>query len=109
MVSKLRVQCFAISIDGYGAGPNQDLQNPLGVRGSEVAAYPPFGSICAPLLSMNCISPSGLSYSAPGSIFGTTSICVLWAMNARTALLANARPTSFCADRRDDLVTNGEG
>ena len=32
-MSKLRVQSFAISIDGYGAGPKQDLQNPLGVRG----------------------------------------------------------------------------
>ena len=32
-MSKLRVQSFAISIDGYGAGPNQDLQNPLGVGG----------------------------------------------------------------------------
>ena len=30
-MSKLRVQSFAISIDGYGAGPHQDLQNPLGV------------------------------------------------------------------------------
>ena len=32
-MSKLRVQSFSISIDGYGAGPNQDLQNPLGVGG----------------------------------------------------------------------------
>jgi dihydrofolate reductase len=32
-MSKLRVHCFSISIDGYGAGPNQDLQNPLGVGG----------------------------------------------------------------------------
>src|SRR5262249_589862 len=32
-MSKLRVQSFAISIDGYGAGPNQDLDNPLGVGG----------------------------------------------------------------------------
>jgi dihydrofolate reductase len=30
---KLRVQCFATSIDGFSAGPNQDLQNPLGVGG----------------------------------------------------------------------------
>jgi len=30
---KLRVLCFAISVDGFGAGPNQDLQNPLGVGG----------------------------------------------------------------------------
>ena len=32
-MTKLRVQSFAISIDGYGAGPDQDLDNPLGVRG----------------------------------------------------------------------------
>jgi hypothetical protein len=30
---KLRVHSFAISLDGYGAGPNQDLSNPLGVGG----------------------------------------------------------------------------
>jgi len=30
---KLRVHSFAISIDGYGAGPNQDLANPLGIDG----------------------------------------------------------------------------
>lgn len=32
-MSKLRVPSFSISIDGYGAGPNQDLANPLGVGG----------------------------------------------------------------------------
>jgi len=32
-MAKLRVNCFALSLDGYGAGPNQDLQNPLGVGG----------------------------------------------------------------------------
>jgi hypothetical protein len=30
---KLRVHGFSISLDGYGAGPNQDLENPLGVAG----------------------------------------------------------------------------
>ncbi len=30
---KLRVHNFAISLDGYGAGPNQDLDNPLGAGG----------------------------------------------------------------------------
>ena len=29
-MSKLRVNCFTISLDGYGAGPNQNEQNPLG-------------------------------------------------------------------------------
>lgn len=32
-MSKFRVHCFAISADGYGAGPNQDMNNPLGVGG----------------------------------------------------------------------------
>ena len=32
-MSKLRVHSFGISIDGYGAGPNQGLDNPLGVGG----------------------------------------------------------------------------
>jgi dihydrofolate reductase len=33
---KLRVHAFSISLDGYGAGPNQDLANPLGVGGMEL-------------------------------------------------------------------------
>ncbi len=32
-MSRLRVNCFSISIDGYGAGPNQSVENPLGVGG----------------------------------------------------------------------------
>jgi dihydrofolate reductase len=32
-MSKLRVNCFSVSLDGYGAGPNQSLESPLGVRG----------------------------------------------------------------------------
>lgn len=31
---KLRVHAFGISVDGYGAGPNQSLENPLGVGGT---------------------------------------------------------------------------
>lgn len=38
-MSKLCVRSFAISLDGYGAGPNQDLQNPLGVRGPELMEW----------------------------------------------------------------------
>ncbi|ESW92622.1 dihydrofolate reductase family protein [Mesorhizobium sp. C280B] len=32
-MSKLRVSAFTLSIDGFGAGPDQDLKNPLGVGG----------------------------------------------------------------------------
>ena len=38
-MSKLRVLSFAISIDGYGAGPEQDLQHPLGVGGPELMEW----------------------------------------------------------------------
>ena len=35
-MSKLRVQSFALSIDGFGAGPKQDLEHPLGVNGPDL-------------------------------------------------------------------------
>ena len=38
-MSKVRVAAFSISIDGFGAGPRQDLQNPLGVRGTELHTW----------------------------------------------------------------------
>jgi dihydrofolate reductase len=38
-MSKLRVLSFAVSIDGYGAGPNQGLHHPLGERGPELMEW----------------------------------------------------------------------
>jgi len=35
-MSKVRVAAFSVSVDGFGAGPKQDLNNPLGVRGLEL-------------------------------------------------------------------------
>ena len=32
-MTRVRVEGFPISLDGYGAGPNQDIRNPLGVGG----------------------------------------------------------------------------
>ena len=32
-MSRLRVNSFSVSLDGYGAGPNQTVQDPLGVGG----------------------------------------------------------------------------
>lgn len=32
-MTRLRVHCFSMSIDGYGAGPNQSLEHPLGLGG----------------------------------------------------------------------------
>ena len=36
---RLRVHAFAISLDGYGAGPDQSLDNPLGVGGMALHAW----------------------------------------------------------------------
>jgi len=33
-MSKVCVNCFAVSLDGYGAGPRQSLENPLGEGGT---------------------------------------------------------------------------
>jgi dihydrofolate reductase len=38
-MSKVRVASFAVSLDGYGAGSSQDLQNPLGMRGVELMEW----------------------------------------------------------------------
>jgi dihydrofolate reductase len=35
-MSKVRVESFSISLDGYGAGPDQDMDNPLGVGGMDL-------------------------------------------------------------------------
>ena len=35
-MSKLRVHCFTVSLDGYGAGPSQSLDQPLGAGGEKL-------------------------------------------------------------------------
>ena len=38
-MSKVKVVAFSVSLDGFGAGPRQDLDNPLGVRGGELHTW----------------------------------------------------------------------
>ena len=38
-MSKLRVLSFAVSLDGFSAGVDQDLEHPLGVRGPELMEW----------------------------------------------------------------------
>lgn len=58
-MSKVRVAAFSISIDGFGAGPRQDLQNPLGVRGTELH---------------NWFFPTDVFQKTHGSGVGTTGV-----------------------------------
>jgi dihydrofolate reductase len=38
-MSKLRVESFTLSLDGFGAGPDQDLDHPLGVGGTSLHGW----------------------------------------------------------------------
>ena len=38
-MTRLRVSSFAVSLDGYGAGPRQDLEHPLGVGGEALMEW----------------------------------------------------------------------
>jgi len=38
-MAKVRVASYAVSLDGFGAGPDQSLENPLGVGGPELFAW----------------------------------------------------------------------
>lgn len=38
-MTKLRVESFTISIDGFGAGHDQSLENPLGVGGTALHGW----------------------------------------------------------------------
>jgi dihydrofolate reductase len=35
-MTRVRVAAFTVSLDGYGAGPDQDIDNPLGVGGTDL-------------------------------------------------------------------------
>src|SRR5205809_1937749 len=82
VMSRLRVQSFAISIDGYGAGPNQDLQNPLGVRGPELMEWfstHAYGGGCTAMTmesqeSITELRSKGLPESVPGFLGATCSV-----------------------------------
>ena len=39
IMSKLRVESFTLSLDGFGAGPHQDLNHPLGVGGTALHGW----------------------------------------------------------------------
>ena len=38
-MTKLRVACFAVSLDGFGAGPDQSIDNPMGVGGMALHSW----------------------------------------------------------------------
>lgn len=38
-MQKLRVESFSVSVDGFGAGPYQSLENPLGIGGADIQQW----------------------------------------------------------------------
>jgi dihydrofolate reductase len=58
-MGKVRVESFTISLDAYGAGPNQDINNPLGVGGEKLHEW---------------FVPTRTFQQTHGSVDGTTGI-----------------------------------
>ena len=60
-MSKLRVNCFSISLDGFGAGPNQSLENPLGEGGPQLHNwfYPDADNFLRATLTVNQVPSTG--------------------------------------------------
>ena len=38
-MSKLKVLCYSVSIDGFGAGPSQSMDNPMGIGGMSIHGW----------------------------------------------------------------------
>jgi len=75
---KVSVLCFATSLDGYGAGPHQDLQNPLGVGGPAMFEWFSAASIRAS--RSNRASRSASRWNSSGSALIATS---RWSLTSR--------------------------
>jgi dihydrofolate reductase len=58
-MSKLRVASFSVSLDGFGAGPNQSLENPLCVGGTAIHEW---------------VFPTATFQKVRGNLGGTTGI-----------------------------------
>jgi hypothetical protein len=72
---KLRVHNFSVSLDGYAAGPDQGLDNPLGVGEMQLHnwAFPRSSSLFAPVWLMRCTWRTRRACWAAANDSGTTS------------------------------------
>ena len=67
-MSKLRVESFSMSIDGFSAGPDQSLENPMGIGGQALHEWAFPTATIQPYLSgsdrrathSDCTDPAGL-------------------------------------------------
>ncbi len=64
-MSKLKVLCFGVSIDGFGAGPNQSMDDPMGMGGMSLHEW------VFPTKTFQAMHSEMLSGGAPG---GTTGV-----------------------------------
>src|SRR5260370_699465 len=106
-----------MSLDGYGAGPDQDLNNPIGVRGTELMEWffntrawrRMHGHEDGEAGVDNAIAERGFggSWSAGERLSSRGSIAVRSAMNARATSRASARRTSFSGAAGTALTAGG--
>src|SRR5260370_7544507 len=73
---KLRVHGFSISLDGYGAGPNQDVHNPLGVGGVALHEWA-FATRTFREMFGSDGGPTGLDHAFPAPGFSNIRACII--------------------------------
>ena len=84
-MTRVRVEGFTISLDGYGAGPNQDLSNPLGVGGTDLHPW--------------LVATRTLQRTLFGADGGTTGIDDDFAARGASRMLAPGFSEETCSDR----------
>ena len=93
---KLRVSCFAVSLDGYGAGPDQSLEHPLGIGGLGLHEW---------------LFPTRTWQAAHGKKGGETGIDDEFAARGLSNIGARGYLAATCSDRFAELgpTTRGRG
>ena len=113
--SKLIVRSFAMSIDGFSAGPNQSLDNPLGVNGPELMDWffhtrvwremhqQPGGDtgVDNEIAKQGFENVFGRCCSVRESRCSQASICASWVTNAHDTRRESARYIYSSAGTRD--------
>jgi len=84
-MTRVRVESFTISLDGYGAGPNQDVSNPLGIGGTDLHQWLlPTRTLQRALFGKDAVQ-RGLTKTSPRAAFKC------WGMDSRRNMFGPIR------------------
>jgi dihydrofolate reductase len=75
-MSRLRVESFTISLDGYGAGPHQSIDNPLGVGGEALHEWA-FATQTFQKMIGNAAGATGVDDDFAAQGFSNVGACIM--------------------------------